>query len=58
MEEAIKNVYIFLAPLLALQGHFEISQVFGTKMYVGLGKSTEGVWGIRMREGPVDLLQG
>ena len=32
MEEAIKNVYIFLAPLLALQGHFEISQVFGTKM--------------------------
>ena len=32
MEEAIKNVYIFLAPVLALQGHLEISQVFGTKM--------------------------
>ena len=28
MEEAIKNVHIFLP----LQGHFEISQVFGTKM--------------------------
>ena len=34
MEEAIKNVYIFLAPLLALQSHFEISQAFGTEMQV------------------------
>ena len=25
MEEAIKNVHIFLAPLLPLQGNFEIS---------------------------------
>ena len=32
MEEPIKNVHIFITPLLQLQGHFEISQVFGTKM--------------------------
>ena len=41
MEEAIKNVYIFLAPLLALQGHVEISQVFGTKMQVQENRQKE-----------------
>ena len=41
MEEAIQNVFIFLAPLLALQGHFEISQVFGTKMQVQENRQKE-----------------
>ena len=31
MEEAIKNVHIFLAPLLPLQGHFEVQRFLGLK---------------------------